>query len=101
MVIDGKPMTGHRVTTGVPQGSMVSLILVSIFRSGVFKEVEESVGEGVIGLSYADDVAWVVKGNRIRDLVPLMEACASAATSWARRNNIEFDLAKTEAIIFS
>ena len=52
-------------------------------------------------MSYADDVAWVVKRNRIRDLVPLMEKCASAANHWARRNNVEFDLAKTEALIFS
>ena len=101
MVIDGEPMTEHRVTTGVPQGSPVSPILFAIYLSGVFREVEESVVEGVIGLSYADDVAWVVKGNSIRDLVALMEACASATNSWARRNNVEFDLAKTEAIIFS
>ena len=56
---------------------------------------------GVIGLSYTDNVAWVVKGDRIRDLVALMEACASATNSWATRNNVEFELAKTEAIIFS
>ena len=54
-----------------------------------------------LATAYADDVAWVVKGNSIRDLVALMEACASATNSWARRNNVEFDLAKTEAIIFS
>ena len=52
-------------------------------------------------MSYADDVAWVVKENSIRDLVTLMEACANATNSWARCNNVEFDLAKTEAIIFS
>ena len=81
MVIDGEPMIEHRVMTGLPQGSPVSPILFAIYLSGVFKEVEESVGEGVIGLSDADDVAWVVKGNRIRDLIRLMEKCASAANN--------------------
>ena len=52
-------------------------------------------------MSYADDVAWVVKGDRIRDLIPLMEECARAANQWAGKNNVEFDLAKTEAVVFS
>ena len=57
MVIDGEPMIEYRVTMGMPQGSPVTPILFAIYLSGVFKEVEESVGEGIIGLSYADDVA--------------------------------------------
>ena len=101
MVIDGEPVTEHRIRTGVPQGSLVSRILFTIYPSRVFKEVEDSVGEVDIGLSYADDVAWVVKENRIQDLVPLIEACASTTNSWARCNDVEFDLAKTEPMIFS
>ena len=101
MVIDGEPMTEHQVITRVPQKSPVSSILFAIYPSRVFQEVEESVVEGVIDLSCADDVAWVVQGDRILNPVHLMEACASPPNSWATRNNVEFDLVMTEAMILS
>jgi len=58
MVIECNAMDRHPVEAGVPQGSPVSLILSTIYTSGLMKFVEEYVSEAD-GLSFVDNHGWV------------------------------------------
>jgi len=63
MSMDGREGDSMDVQTGVPQGSPVSPVLFVIYLSGLFGEVEEKEGDCESeGISFVDDVAWVVEG---------------------------------------
>jgi hypothetical protein len=64
--MDGREGDSMDVETGVPQGSLVSPVLFVIYLSELFGEVdeEEEVG-GSEGISFVDDVAWVVEGGDV------------------------------------
>jgi len=66
MSMDGKEGDSMDVETGVPQGSPVSPVLFIIYLAGLFgkvaKEEEECEREGI---SFVDDVAWVVEGEDV------------------------------------
>lgn len=75
IVIDGNVMERLPVEAGMPQGSPVSLILFVINTSGLITWVEEMVC-GVEGLSFVDNVGWVVSGSDINQIIRKLEACA-------------------------
>lgn len=39
--------------------------------------------------------------NKFTNLIPILEQCATATNEWAAQNNVEFDIGKTEAVVFS
>jgi len=100
MVIEGNGMERHPVEAGIPQGSLVSLILFAIDTSGHMKWVEERVAENE-GLSFVDDVGWAATGSDVNQVVRKLEACARESIDWAERRELEFDTAKTEAVLFT
>jgi hypothetical protein len=100
MKMDSREGKVMEVTTGVPQGSPVSPILFVIYISELFKKIERSV-EGTLAHSFVDEVAWVVEGDDVTQCAQRMQRCASRATRWAEENAVEFDIEKTEAILFS
>jgi len=66
MSMDGKEGDSMNVETGVPQGSPVSLVLFFIYLSGLFGQVEDKEKERESeGISFVDDVAWVVEGEDV------------------------------------
>jgi hypothetical protein len=99
-VINGHESAMKPTTTGIPQGSPVSPILFAIYISGIFEEIEEEV-LGSTGLSFVDDISWLAVGKDVTEIINILTACAKAAKAWARRNAVEFDVAKTEAVIFT
>jgi len=61
MSMDGKEGDSMDVETGVPHGSPVLPVLFVIFLSGLFGRVGEKERKcGSEGISFVDDVAWVV-----------------------------------------
>jgi hypothetical protein len=94
---DGEPMD---VTTGLPQGSPISLALFAIYIADIHEAVEDQV-EDSRGISYVDDVTWVVEGVDADDVVSRLERCARASLDWANGNAVRFEESKTEAILFS
>ena len=72
---DGEPMT---VTTSLPQGSPVSQVLFAIYIAGIHGVVESQV-EDSRGISFVDDVAWVVESTSLDDVVSRLEQCAAAS----------------------
>jgi len=102
MLMDGKEGDSMDVETGVPQGSPVSPVLFVIYLSGLFGRVEEKDEEcGSEGISFVDDVAWVVEGEDVGECTQRLEGCAKEAQIWAKENACQFDIEKTEVILFT
>jgi len=74
MSMDGKEGHSMDVEMGVPQGSPVSPILFVIYLSGLFGQVEDKEKEcGSQGISFVDDVAWVVEGEDVGECTQRLE----------------------------
>lgn len=99
LVINGHESAMKPISTGIPQDSPVSPILFAIFISGVFDEVEAKT-EGV-SIAFVDDTSWMATGKNVTDIGTTLEQCAKVFKVWVRRNAVEFDIAKTEAILFA
>ena len=55
----------------------------------------------VASISFADDVTWIAKGRSVAEAQGKLEQRATRAITWARHNIVAFEVAKTEAILFS
>jgi hypothetical protein len=85
--------------TRIPQGSPVSPILFAVYISGVFDQVEQRTE--ATGLSFVDDISCIASGNNIKEITEILEECGKITMEWAQQNAVEFDAAKTEAILFT
>jgi len=102
MSMDGKEGDSMDVETGVPQGSPVSPVLFIVYLSGLFGQVEDKEKEcGSEGISFVDDVAWVVDGEDVAECTQRLEKCAVETTILAKKNACQFDIEKTEAMLFT
>jgi hypothetical protein len=75
MVIEGSVIERSPVEAGIPEGSLVSLILFAIYTSGLIKWVEERVS-GIEGLTFVDDVGWMTTGSDVGQVVRKLASCA-------------------------
>ena len=100
MNVDGQDSEPVSVTTGLSQGFPISPTLFAIYIADTHEAVEDQV-EDSRGISYVDDVTWVVEGTDVDDVVEKLERCAAAGLEWAGDNAIRFEESKTEAILFS
>jgi len=100
--MDGKMGDIMNVETGVLQVSPVSPVRFVIYLSGLFCEVENKEEECESeGISFVDDVAWVVEGEGVGVCTERLERCAAGAQMLANENACQFDIEKTEAILFN
>ena len=53
------------------------------------------------GISFVDDVAWLVERATIDEVVQRLERCTAAGLRWAEGNAVRFGAFKTEAVLFS
>jgi hypothetical protein len=86
--------------TGLPQGSPVSPILFLIYIADLATLVETRV-PNTVGLSFVDDVTWVMDRTNKAEVTMKLTCCTSACLSWAASNAVRFEADKTEAILFS
>ena len=100
MVVDGQEGEEFEITTGLPQGSPASPILFAVYLAEIHDAVTSEV-EGSMALSFVDDVTWLVVGENVAHAIQRLESCARRALGWAEKNAVEFEVAKTEAILFS
>jgi thiamine biosynthesis protein ThiC len=56
---------------------------------------------GAVGISFVDDISWIATGKNVTEIVQILEQCAKVYKAWVRRNMVEFDVSKTEAILFA
>jgi hypothetical protein len=102
MSMDRKEGDSMDVETGVPKGSPVSPVLFVIYLSELFGQVEKEEEEcDSEGISFVDDVAWVVEGGDVGECTQRLERCAAGIQKWAKDNACQFDIEKTEAMLFT
>jgi hypothetical protein len=100
MVNEGNILERHLVEAGIPSGLPVSPILFAIYTSGLLKWIVESVCRGE-GLSFVDDVGWVVTGNNYNQVITKLEACTRVSIDCVEGRKLEFATIKTEAALFT
>ena len=100
MSIDGQDGKEMGVTTGLPQGSPVSPVLFALYIAEIHQAVESQM-EDCRGISFIDDVTWIVEGVDLDDVMAKLEGCARVSLRWVENNAVRFKTAKTEAILFS
>ena len=86
--------------SGLPQSSPVSPILFSIYISRVFSAIEEAV-PGVQALSFADDIGLTTTEGSVEQVCKRLQQADEAAERWGHHNAVQFDMDKTEALLFS
>ena len=100
MSVGGQDDDPREVTTGLPQGSPISPALFAIYIADIHATVE-SQAQDSRGISFVDDVTWLVEGRDVGEVVQRLERCAAASLEWAEGNAVRFETSKTEAILFS
>lgn len=100
IVIDGHINPEKDVETGIPQGSPVSPVLFLIYISGVFDAVTAKSPE-TVSVSFMDDLGFLASGNSIQEVANCLEKTGEAVLRWGLSNAVTYDIAKTEAILFS
>jgi hypothetical protein len=100
MVVDGQEGEEMEVTTGLPQGSPVSPVVFAIYMADIHQAVESRV-KGARGLSFVNDITWLVEAEDVNRLVKKMAKCGRLSQLWAAGNAVRFETSKTEAILLS
>jgi len=102
MSMDGNEGDSMDVEMGVPQGSPVLPVLFVIYLSGLFGQVEDTEEEcGSEGIAFVNDVACVVEGGDVGECTKRLEKCAAETRIWAKKNACQFDIKRTEAMLFT
>ena len=57
--------------------------------------------KGCVATSFADDCGFLVEAKSIAELVVQLEEAGNLAIDWGRENLLQFDHAKTEAVVFT
>ena len=99
-MIDGHDNKERAIETGIPQGSPVSPILFLIYISGVFDSVTETSPD-IMSLLFVDDLGFIASGYSVKEITKALEKVAQTVIQWGKSNAVTYDIAKTEAAIFS
>lgn len=78
------------VTTGLMQGSPLSPVHFAIYTAKIRQAVEDRV-EDSRGISFVDDVTWLVEGTDIDGVADKLERCARVSLEWAKENAVRFE----------
>jgi hypothetical protein len=83
---------------GVPQGSVLGLLLWNVFYDGV---LEVEVPPGIDMIAYADDLALIATSKERNTLEQIIKHSVNRIEEWMLANGLELAPGKTEAVILS
>lgn len=95
VAFDGEMENMTPVSTGIPQGSPVSPILLLLYISPLFEELEKEHPSARCP-SYIDDVSLLVTGKTEAENSTILGKMAATAVTWGEKNAPMFDNPKTE-----
>jgi len=81
MAIEGNVVESRQVAAGIPQRSLVTLILFTIYTSGFLNWVEERVC-GIEGLIFVENVGLMATGSDVSQVGRKLESCPSEIIDW-------------------
>ena len=100
LVIDGRTGETRDIQASLPQGSPVSPVLFILSVSGMFSWLEERHPK-LQAISFVDDIGLVVECGEVEDGARQLERIAIDAIQWGSDNKVEFEVSKTEVLVFS
>jgi hypothetical protein len=100
LVVDGRTGKTHDIQAGLPQGSPASPVLFNLSISAIFQWLEEK-HPTMEAISFVDDIGLVLRCNDLEQGTRELESIARHAVEWGDSNKVEFEISKTEVILFS
>jgi hypothetical protein len=88
----------RRVSSGVPQGSVLGPTLWNVMYDGLLRT---EIPEGSSLVAFADDVAVVIEGKTALDLQYIGNEALQRVKDWLDRAGLELAVQKTKAVMFS
>lgn len=95
--IDNTLSEPYLTENGLPQGSVLSVILFFISINNVMDVIERPVK----GCLFADDLTIICSGNNLKPTQKLIQNTLDKLSDWSKQSGFKFSETKTEFIIFS
>lgn len=86
-----------KMENGLPQGSVISVILFLIAINDIFSSIQRPVK----GFLFADDLTIICCGNNIEPTTTLIQSTLEKLHNWSNRSGFKFSQSKSEYIVFS
>jgi hypothetical protein len=100
LVIGGRTSETRDIQAGLPQGSPVSPVLFILSVSAMFQWLEDR-HPMLQAISFVDDIGLVVECSELGEGAGQLERIAGDAMRWGSDNKVEFEVSKTEVLVFS
>lgn len=100
LVIDGRTGKTHDIQAGLPQGSPASPVLFILLISAMFPYLTERHPD-LESISFVDDMGFALRCAELDEGIEKLESVAQHALDWGRDNKVEFEISKTEVLVFS
>ena len=94
--IDNCESTAKEVTVGVPQGSLLSVLLFKLFVNDMHKSLKFSTG-----ILYADDTTIFIISKSVRFLITKMQFKLNSISHWLKLNRLKVNVKKTKSVLFN
>ena len=100
LVIDGRTGETRDIQAGLPQGSPVSPVLFILSVSALFQRLEDK-HSALQAISFVDDIGLVIECDDLEGGTRQLERIAKDTMQWGSENKVEFEVSKTEVLVFS
>lgn len=100
LVIDERTGETRDIQAGLPQGSPVSPVLFILSVSALFQWLENR-HTSLQPISFVDDVGLVIECDGLEEGTKQLECIARDTMQWGSDNEVEFEVSKTEVLLFS
>jgi hypothetical protein len=100
LVIDGRTGETRAIQAGLPQGSPVSPVLFILSVSALFQWLEDRYPT-LQAISFVDDIGLVIECDELEEGTTRLERIARDTMRWGSDNKVEFEVSKTEVLLFS
>ena len=96
VVFDGKVSETHGIKCGVPQGSILGLLLFIISVNDIC-----NVSPMLFKILYADDTCVLISGNHLNDLIDRLNTELISLNNWFKANKLSLNTKKNIFYDFS